>query len=302
MDQAQVERVRSFNRSVGEAIGALDDHFLGRDRPMGEARLLWQVGDGAEVRDIRHRLGLDPGYVSRLVRSLQRQGLVQLTVDSGDRRVRRIQPTEAGRAERAELDRRSDELAEALLDPLDADERTRLVAAMSEVERLMIRSRTTIRPVAANDPQVRRCFDRYAAELHQRFDGGFDIARSNPMDIVDLVPPRGMVLLARIGGDAVGCGALMFQPGDIAEVRRVWIAPRVRGMGLGRRMLRELEQHAHDRGARVARLETNRSLVEAVSMYRDAGYQEVPAFNHEPYADHWFEKRLGWAGPPPGVP
>src|SRR6478609_6166559 len=106
MDAVQVRRVRSFNRAVGESIGALDDHFLGRDRPMGEARLLWEVGDGAEVRDVRLRLGLDPGYTSRLVRSLRRQGLVELTTDARDRRVRRIVPTAAGRAERMELDRR----------------------------------------------------------------------------------------------------------------------------------------------------------------------------------------------------
>ena len=112
------------------------------------------------------------------------------------------------------------------------------------------------------------------------------------MDMEDLTPPRSLVLLARIGDDAIGCGALILLPDDVAELKRVWVAPRVRGLGLGRRMLGALEQHARDHGARVARLETNRSLGEAVAMYRAEGYREVPAFNDEPYADHWFEKPL----------
>ncbi len=292
MDRDQVCRVRSFDRLVGEAIGALDEHFLGRDRAMGEARLLWEVGDGADIRDIRLRLGLDAGYVSRLVRSLRRQGLVELTPDASDRRVRRVRPTAAGLAERAELDRRSDELAAALLEPLDERERTRLVAAMGEVERLTIRSRTTIAPVPVDSPDVQRCFDRYFAELRQRFDAGFDVARSNRADAADLTPPDGLVLLARLGGDAVGCGALMFLAGGVAELKRVWVSPRVRGMGLGRRLLAELERRAGGHGATVARLETNWSLAEAIAMYRAAGYLEVPPFNDEPYAHHWFEKPL----------
>ena len=160
-----------------------------------------------------------------------------------------IVPTAAGRAERMELDRRSDALAETLLRPLDADERARLVAAMAEVERLVTRSRTTIGVAAANDPDVRHCFERYAAELNLRFDRGFDVGRSNRMDMADLTPPKGLVLLARMGADAIGCGALMFLPGGVAELKRIWIAPRARGIGLGRRMLHALEQHARENQA-----------------------------------------------------
>ncbi len=201
-------------------------------------------------------------------------------------------PTAAGRAERIELDRRSDALAETLLVPLDTDERARLVAAMGEVERLVTRARTSIAAADAFDPDVRRCFDRYAMELGRRFERGFDVTRSNRVDVADLQPPKGVVLLARIGEEAIGCGALMFLPDDVAELKRVWIAPRARGMGLGRRMLRALERHAREHGATVARLETNRNLSEAIAMYRAEGYREVPAFNDEPYAHHWFEKTL----------
>lgn len=77
-----------------------------------------------------------------------------------------------------------------------------------------------------------------------------------------------------------------------AEIKRLWVAPSVRGLGLGRRLLLEIEGHAASRGVGVLRLETNKALFEAVHLYRSAGYLEVPAFNAEPFADHWFEKTL----------
>src|SRR5512132_3236666 len=111
-DAAMVDQVRRFNRTVTERAGALDDHFLGGARPLGEARLLWEIGrDGCEVRALRARLGLDSGYVSRLLRALERAGLVAVTAAEGDRRIRVARLTASGRAERADLDRRSDRRA-----------------------------------------------------------------------------------------------------------------------------------------------------------------------------------------------
>ena len=138
MDRAAIDRVRSFNRTVTERVGALNDHFLGRDLPLGAARLLWEIGPaGAEVRALRARLGLDSAYVSRLLRSLERRGLVVVEASPLDGRVRRARLTLAGLAERAELDQRSDTFAWSLLAPLSDRQRDRLVVAMGEVERLL---------------------------------------------------------------------------------------------------------------------------------------------------------------------
>src|ERR1700722_6506907 len=121
MADAMVEQARRFNRIVTERVGARDEHFLGRERPLGEARLLWEIGvDGCEVRLLRARLGLDSGYLSRLLRSLEAAGLVHLAGARGDRRIRIARLTSAGRRERAALDKRSDELAQSLLAPLTA--------------------------------------------------------------------------------------------------------------------------------------------------------------------------------------
>jgi ribosomal protein S18 acetylase RimI-like enzyme len=99
-------------------------------------------------------------------------------------------------------------------------------------------------------------------------------------------------LVATLRGEPIACGALKFHGDEPTELKRMWVAQSARGLGLGRRILTELEQSATDHGARVVRLETNRTLTEAISLYRSAGYVEVTPFNDEPYAHHWFEKRL----------
>src|SRR5262245_26047006 len=134
MTEAAVERVRSFNRRVVQSLGALDDHYLSRRLPLGEARVLWEIGpEGCDVRRLRATLELDSGYLSRLLRSLEAAGLVEVRPSEHDRRVRTAHLTARGRAERELLSRRSDELARSFLEPLSPRGRERLVAAMAEV-------------------------------------------------------------------------------------------------------------------------------------------------------------------------
>ena len=135
-------------------------------------------------------------------------------------------------------------------------------------------------------------FEQYFAELAQRFETGFDPALSISADPRELTPPAGLLLVARLRQEPVGCAALKLHASAPAEIKRMWVAPRARGLGFGRRLLRALECQARGAGVSVLRLETNRTLTEAIALYRRAGYREVPAFNDEPYAHHWFEKRL----------
>src|SRR5215510_74699 len=119
MDTSMIGQIRRFNRTVTQRIGALDDAFLARGRPLGQDRVLWEIGpDGCDVRTLRARLDLDSGYLSRLLRSLEGAGLVTVRPNARDRRVRSAELTPAGRAERDLLDRRSDELARTFLEPL----------------------------------------------------------------------------------------------------------------------------------------------------------------------------------------
>jgi DNA-binding MarR family transcriptional regulator/GNAT superfamily N-acetyltransferase len=293
MDTASVQQIRRFHRTVAERIGAMNEHFLGRARPMGEARLLWEIGpDGAEIRALRGQLALDSGYASRMLRSLEQQGFVRIDPSPDDRRVRHVRLTAAGLAERAELDRRSDELALSILESLSDRQRATLLAAMAEVERLVSASMVSFAVEDPTSADASWCFEQYFAELDSRFDAGFDPALSISADAHELTPPAGTLLIARLRQQLVGCGALKFHAGDPAELKRMWVAPAVRGLGLGRRLLRELEGQAKAAGVAVVRLETNRGLKEAIELYRRTGYREVAAFNDEPYAHHWFEKRL----------
>lgn len=293
IDTTAVARVRAFNRAVTTRIGALQDHYLGSARPLGGSRVLWEVdGEGVDVRDIRERLELDSGYLSRLLRSLEREGLVTVEGSDADSRVRRVRPTDAGRAERAELDRRSDELAASLLAPLSEGQRRRLVDAMDTVTRLLDAGLVEVSPADAASDDARWCLAAYYDELARRFPDGFDPGRSLHPDTHEFEEPTGLFLLARLHGRAIGCGAVLFQDGGRAYLKRMWVDESVRGMGVGRRILEALEQAARDHGAASATLETNASLTEAIAMYRASGYVEVEPFNDEFYADLWFEKGL----------
>jgi DNA-binding MarR family transcriptional regulator/GNAT superfamily N-acetyltransferase len=296
MAATPIERIRVFNRTVTERLGVLDDHYLGRGRPLGEARLLWEIGGagkgGVEVRDLRARLGLDSGYLSRMLASLEREGLVRTEASPADRRVRRARVTAAGAREHAELDRRSDASAAAILDGLAPAHRERLVAAMAQVERYLTASMIAIAVEPADSDGARACFGQYFAELDRRFEHGFAVERALPAGAAELTPPAGLLLIARLRGEAVGCGGLKLHGAEPAEIKRLWISSAVRGAGLGRRLLARLEEAAVAAGATAVRLDTNRSLTEAIQLYRDSGYREVAAFNDEPHADHWFEKPL----------
>ena len=289
---SSIEVIRAFNRRVTERIGVLEDGYLARKRPLGASRVLWELdADGTDLRLIRQRLGLDSGYLSRLLRMLEREGLVSVTPDPRDGRVRIAAPTTAGFAERAELDRLSDALAAGILEPLSERQRTSLVDAMGTVERLLAAGAVEIVPEPPASDDARTAIAAYFAELNERFETGFDPALSLPGDLVDFSPPNGVLLLARLTGQVVGCGAVKIVDG-IADIKRMWVHPDARGLGVGGRILAALEEHARAAGATTARLETNRTLVEAIALYRSRGYDEVPAFNDERYAHHWFEKRL----------
>jgi DNA-binding MarR family transcriptional regulator/GNAT superfamily N-acetyltransferase len=290
----QISQVRRFNRLVTQRAGALNDHFLGRDRPLGESRLLYEIGpDGADLRDLRRRLGLDSGYVTRLVKALEEDGLVRLSQGTEDQRVRKARLTAAGQREVREMNERSDEAAAALLDSLMPPQRARLVAAMAEVHRLLRLAGLQVERVDPASPAARWCVGQYFDELDRRFDSGFDPAASLSVEDRDLIPPRGAFLVAFVDGEPVACGGVRSLSPGVGSLKRMWVADTVRGLGIGRRLLEALEGQARELGLGTLRLETNRTLQEAIRLYRSAGFREVAAFNSDPYAHHWFEKTLG---------
>jgi DNA-binding MarR family transcriptional regulator/GNAT superfamily N-acetyltransferase len=287
-----VAQIRRFNRTVTQQAGALHGDFLGRDRSLGASRLLFEIGrEGIEIRRLRGRLGLDSGYLSRLLRSLEAEQLIRTGPSPHDARVRIVTLTAAGQRELALLNRLSDRAARSLLDGLSASQRAALTSAMGTVERLLLARAVWLEVVNPRVPAARYCVARYFEELAARFEAGFDPARSISADAAELTPPRGYFVLATLNGDPVGCGALKCRA-DFGEIKRMWVARSSRGMGVGKRILERLELLARNRRIPRVRLETNRTLTEAQALYRASGYREVSPFNDEPYAHHWFEKPL----------
>jgi len=293
MDSTQIQQVRRFNRLVTRRVGALDDSYLKRGRPLGEARLIFEIGlDGAGARELRGALGLDSGYLSRLLRSLAAQGLIEVGPADGDARRRRARLTAKGRDELAAYERLSDDLARATLSPLSAAERERLLSAMGEVERLLSAGAVEVRRAAPDSPEARVCLGEYYAELARRFDEGFDPQAGGTARDVEMAPPDGFFFLAWLDGRPVGCGGFKRVGEREGEVKRLWTTPEARGLGVARRLMAAIEAAARAEGMTTLRLDTNRALVEAQALYRKLGYQEVARFNANPYAHCWFAKRL----------
>jgi DNA-binding MarR family transcriptional regulator/predicted GNAT family N-acyltransferase len=294
MNDDQIEQVRRFNRLVTRRIGVLSDDYLSRGRPLGEARLIFEIGasGGMGLGRLRNMLGLDSGYMSRLLRSLEAQEMIEVRRKPGDGRAREVVPTARGRKEFAAYDSRSAKFARSMLSPLGEAQRERLVAAMAEIERLIRASFVTIADESPRSADGRWCREQYFAELARRFDGGFDTATGDPSDSADLLPPSGSFLVARLDGEPVGCGGLKTLDRETGEIKRVWTAASARGIGVAGRIMQRLEELAKERGFTRLRLDTNRSLTEAQALYRKLGYHEIGRYNDNPYAHHFFEKQL----------
>jgi ribosomal protein S18 acetylase RimI-like enzyme len=145
------------------------------------------------------------------------------------------------------------------------------------------------------DPEhadAQHCLRAYQAELDGRFDTGFDVGSALPLPADELREPTGCFLIAYRDGAPIGCGGLKLHGADPAEIKRVWVDPTARGLGVAQRLVGELEARARLAGAAAVQLDTNRTLVEAIAMYRKLGYTEIDPFNEEPYAHHWFQKDL----------
>lgn len=288
-----VEVVRAFSRSFTRQIGALDDHFLGRDRPLGEARLLYEIGPhGAAVGDLRRHLGLDSGYTSRLLGSLTADGLVETRADPADRRRRLVELTPSGRREWDVLDRLSDEQVEAILEPLGDHRATELAGLLERAGRLLAAATATFDAVDAREPTAQIAMSAYFAELDERFDGGFDAGDALTAEAHHFDPPSGTFVIVRLAGDVVGCGGILTLEPGIGEIKRMWVAPEARGLGLARRLLVDLEERSRQLRHHTIRLDTNSVLLEAIAMYESSGYHAISRYCDNPYAHRWFEKSL----------
>lgn len=291
MPQDPITRIRRFNRAVVRETGVLDQSYLGRGRPLGPARVLHAIGpDCAELETVRHYLGLDKTLLSRFLKSLQEEGLITLEPDEMDGRRRIARLTKLGQKECAAYNALSDAQANTMLSRHPRAQK--LLEAMDLVASALGRDDITFVTADPRSPDAIYCLEEYYSELDRRINSGFDVNLSADPEARDMMAPRGAFLLAMSDGLPLGCVGLKGTDKGYAEIKRLWIAPSARGLGLAKRLMEQLEATARALSVTLLRLDTHADLAEAVRLYETTGWTQIERFNDDPYPTHFFEKAL----------
>jgi ribosomal protein S18 acetylase RimI-like enzyme/DNA-binding MarR family transcriptional regulator len=293
-----VARFRRFARAVTTEVGALDSSFLGRGRPLGAARVLNAVGQGrSDLAEVRAFLRLDSGLMSRLLRGLEEEGLIVTTSSPDDARRRTVSLTIAGEREYLAYEGISNQRAKALLDKHGRQDA--LLAALDLVASALTIDQIEYRVLDPRDEVSRYCLQRYYEELAESFEGGFDVKLSRDPKPEQMAPPQGTFLVAISDDLPIGCVGLKGIGNNEAEIKRLWVSPAARGLGLAYHLMEEAEAMARKLSITTLRLDTNRALAGALHLYRRLGWTQIERFNDDPYADLFFEKLLSAGRPAP---
>lgn len=288
---SDIARFRRINRAVTTLTGAMDQSFLGRGRSLGAARVLNAIGHGrTDVGDIRDYLQLDSGLMSRFLRGLEDEGLISTKPSKQDARRRMAMLTAKGRAEVQAYEELSNEGAREVLGRYK--QRELLLQAIDLVATVLGRDQIEISEVDPEDSQIKACMEIYYAEIAAIFETGFDPANASPPDAEDMRPPNGIFLMAKSDALPVGCVAMKGERDAVGEIRRMWVSPAARGLGLARQLMQEIESRARTMGIAKLRLDTSGKLIAARRLYESSGWREIERYNDNIYADYFFEKIL----------
>ena len=289
MDQNQITRFRNFSRSVAIEIGALEDSFLNRGRPLGSARVLNAIGLGHKnVADLRNFLSLDTGLLSRLLRGLEAEGLIETKPSADDRRSRITTLTSKGKEEFEIYETLSNERAACVL--ARHANVPHLLDAMDMITVALSREDVVFQEVDYTSEIATKCLNAYAKELSKRLNSGFDLENSGNPELAQMQHPNGTFVVAKLNDMPLGCVGVKGNGGTVAEIKRMWIAPAARGLGLARRLMTTAEDAARALSITTLRLDTNTTLFEAVALYQKTGWTEIDRFNDDPFPDMFFEK------------
>jgi DNA-binding MarR family transcriptional regulator/GNAT superfamily N-acetyltransferase len=298
---ARIEAVRRFNRFYTRRIGVLQEGLLASDFSLTEARVLYELAhrEGSSAAALARELGLDPGYLSRILAAFARRGLISKAPAPADGRQSLLALTAAGRAAFAPLDARSRAEVGALLARLSAPEQRRLIAAMDAIEELLgeddaARAPYVLRPhqpgdigwvihrhgvLYAEEYGWDQTFEALVAEIAGRFVTNFDARRER-------------CWIAERAGAIVGSVFLVRESDAVAKLRLLLVEPEARGLGIGRRLVSECIRFARQAGYRTITLWTNDILVAARAIYIAAGFTLVAeerhhSFGHDLVGQNW---------------
>lgn len=297
----QVAVVREFNRFYTQRIGVLTEAYLESPFSLTEARVVYELAhhDAATATDLCRELGLDAGYLSRILRGFKKRGLIETQPSETDRRQSLLKLTVPGRQAFAFLDSHSQNEIEAVLNRMRTEDRSRLIAAMQTIQHLI-------------DP-TRRSHEAYLLRPHQPGDMGWVVHRHGVLYaeeygwdehfealIADIVakfirhfdPQRERCWIAEREGENVGSVFLVKKSRQVAKLRLLLVDPKARGMGIGTRLVEECLRFARQAGYRKITLWTNSILIAARQIYQKAGFELIASephhsFGHDLVSETW---------------
>lgn len=291
VDSVVVDRIRSFNRFYTKIIGVLDEGLVGSPYNLTEARVLFELAtapDGLDIADLRARLGLDPGYTTRILDRFAEGGLVQRRQSEHDRRRQTVTLTGAGRTAQSALNRRTDRGIGRLLEPLGEHDRARLVAAMGTVRALLEAGpdrRVELRERRPGDLGwvVERNAVLYAEEYG--WDASYEalVARIAADFAERQDPARERLWIAEVDGQRAGSVFCVREDDDTARLRLLLTEPWARGLGLGTRLVDTCIEFARDAGYSRLVLWTNDVLTAARRIYQRAGFRLIDEARHHSF-------------------
>jgi DNA-binding MarR family transcriptional regulator/GNAT superfamily N-acetyltransferase len=299
----RIAAVRSFNRFYTRQIGVLRKNFLDSPYSLGEARVLYEIGRRRlpTASDIGRALGLDAGYLSRVLRNFEKSGLIERTASANDARRSYLALSMRGKKAMAQLDARSQRDVSDLLGRVDAADQARLIAAMNTIETLLdgdreeqARSGYILRAPRPGDFGwiVKRHAELYAQEYgwNEPFEG---VCAQIVADFVNKFDAkRERCWIAEMGGENVGCIFLAKDSPTVARIRLLLVDPKARGLGLGARLTDECVRFARRSGYKKITLWTHSVLTAARHIYQKAGFKLMRSERHKSWgppvvSEHW---------------
>lgn len=290
--QARVDAVRRFNHFYTRRIGVLNQAVFGTPFSLGEMRLLWELGhqDGASASTLHKSLGVDPAYVSRILRGFRERGWIEATPETYDARIRRLTLTSRGRKALVPLELASNQVVRAALTVLPVGQQDRLLDAMRAIETLLDEGRDPIGNYGLRDPQpgdfgwvVSHQGEVYAREYGWGAKLEGLIAEIVAKYIRDLKPARERCWIAERAGERVGSVFLVEHSATVAQLRLLLIDPSARGSGLGSRLIEECIRFARAADYRRIILWTHMNLTAARRLYLKHGFKLVKREPHNAF-------------------
>jgi DNA-binding MarR family transcriptional regulator/GNAT superfamily N-acetyltransferase len=288
----RIASVRAFNRFYTRKLGVLGQHLSKSPFSLSEARVLYELAhrDDLSAKEIGTDLGLDPGYLSRIMQSFEESGLISRNALASDRRQYRLALTAKGRQAFARLDRNSHDEVASMLAPLAPEDGGRLTEAMATIEDLLEPQASERAPFLLRSHRfgdIGWVISRHGAVYAQEY--GWDIsfealvAEIAAQFIKAYDPAREHCWIAEVAGQPVGSIFLVKGSDEVAKLRLLLVEKKARGLGIGRALVEQCVRFARDTGYRKITLWTQSILLAARGIYQQAGFRKVASEKHHSF-------------------